>query len=114
MNQTFYVGIKCFKSCSFKISALFSDELEVKTNVYHTISINKAESKVLRYRVPDEKDIKSVEFIARVNSPDHQVRMFINPNGDGKAPTSSHFEGSQSWKDAVVYHLSDSSTHAIP
>lgn len=71
VNSTFYIGIKCFKACNFKISALFSDELEVKTNVYHSISIHKGESKVLRYWVPDEKDIKSVEFIARMNSSDH-------------------------------------------
>jgi hypothetical protein len=69
-NQTLYIGIKCFKACKFNLSAIFSKEMEVKTNIYHTIHMNKGESKVLTYKVPDEDDLKSIEFIARMNSPD--------------------------------------------
>jgi len=113
-NNTFYVGVKCFRACNFNISAFFSDEILVKTNVYHTINMIAGDSKVLKYEVPKDDDLKSIEFIAWMNTTDHAVRMFVNTNGDGWSPTTSHFEGSASWKDAIVYHLSDTSTHLIP
>lgn len=49
-----------------------------------------------------------------MNTTDHKLRMFVNSDGDGKMPTTNHQEGMPSWKDAVVYHLSDGSSHMIP
>jgi len=113
-GDVFYVGVKCFKKCSFNLSAHFSEEMQVKSNVYYTLNLVKGDTKVLRYSVPNDTEITSISFIARMNTSDHTIWMFVNADGDGKMPTSSHPEGQPSWKDGLVFHLSNSSSHMIP
>ena len=46
-GDTFYVGVKCFKKCSFNLSSHFSEEMTVKSNVYYTLNLVKGDTKVL-------------------------------------------------------------------
>ena len=78
------------------------------------VNLNAGDSSVLSFDCSKDGYEEAITFVAKTDDTNNTVKMFVNPTGNGELPTTSDYEGSPSWKDSVVYHMSRNSSHPIP
>lgn len=105
VGKVFYIGAKCYRKCSYAISASLLSEIELLGRKDYRIPVKAGEKKIFTFKNP-HPGIKNLLFTARADRSTVSMRMYIKEGADG-TPTSSDMRSDDGWEDGIVIRLSD-------
>jgi hypothetical protein len=104
-GQILYVGAKCFKQCTYSISAKLMSEIKLEGRKDYRVSVKAGDKKIFTFTNP-HPGVKSLVFTARADRNTAGMRMYIKEGIDG-VPTTSDMRSHEGWENGIVIRITD-------
>jgi len=108
-GDSFYIGVRCFETCSYTIMPFLTDEFMLDDGVQMALDFQAQESKVFKFYIPPaserEQKLNSVTITAApFKGGTHDILLSVSavPN---EMPTSGSIKGVPGWKKGQVVRL---------
>ena len=94
-DKVFYVGAKCYRKCTYEISANLQTETELGGRKDYQIPMKAGDTKIFSFLNP-HPGVKDLVFTARAASRTASIRMYIK-DGKDSVPNTSDMRSSDGW-----------------
>jgi hypothetical protein len=104
-GKTFFVAAKCYRKCSYSLSAKLVSEIELGGRKDYKIPFQAGDKKIFSFENP-HPGVKNLIFSARADRKTAKMRMYLKAGKDA-VPTSSDTASTDGWEDGIVIKLSE-------
>lgn len=106
-----YIGAKCYKKCSYGISAELMAEMEILPRKDYKINVSAGVSKIFTFKNTG-LGVKAITFTARSDIRDAKMNMYLSKGRD-EAPSSDSMKAHEGWENGLVIKLDEASMFKV-